>query len=106
MKDTYRKSGDMCAKGLQCLEDIEVLKARLDMMEKLTGKTEQELNRRLEGMNEFRSALKDQNSTFLTRLEYDSKHALLEQKIEVVQKLVYIGLGIAIVIEIALRFIK
>jgi len=32
------------------------------------------LNKRLDGMNEFRDALKDQGNTFMPRVEYSSGH--------------------------------
>ena len=39
------------------------------------------MERRLEGMNEFRDQLRDQASKFLTRTEYDSGHTPMEEKI-------------------------
>jgi CO dehydrogenase nickel-insertion accessory protein CooC1 len=39
------------------------------------------MEKRLEGMNEFRNQLKDQSSCFMTRNEYESKHEILASKI-------------------------
>jgi len=43
--------------------------ARLMAMEKATDTATTQLNNRLEGMNEFRSALKDQTAQMVTRSE-------------------------------------
>jgi len=80
-----------------------------------------EMNRRLDGMNEFREQLNNQAKTFMTKPEYESKHeGLIERvetcvdslngkmdnkdrelskRIDALAKLVYIGLGIFIVLE-------
>ena len=85
--------------------ELSTIKTRLDYLEKGIEKTECALNKRLEGMNEFRSALKDQNNLFITRIEYDSKHESLVSRIELLQRLVYIGVGILLVLEIFLRMV-
>jgi hypothetical protein len=58
---------------------------RFTDIEKARVTAEAQLNMRLESMNEFRSSLKDQASTFLTRTEYEAKHDALESKIHVLQ---------------------
>lgn len=47
------------------------LEAKLNGISIATEKALDASNKRLEGMNEFRDALKDQASTFITRAEYD-----------------------------------
>lgn len=42
------------------------------------------LDKRLEGMNEFRQSLNDQNQLFLTRNEFDTNHQSLIDKIDAV----------------------
>lgn len=83
----------------------EAIKTRLDYVEKGIDKQQEALNARLETMNEFREQLKDQNQTFLTRMEYDAKHELLQNKISLMEKLVYIGLGLMMAFEIILRLV-
>ena len=85
--------------------ELKSIKTRLDYIEKSIDKTEIELNRRLTGMNEFREALKDQNNNFITRVEYDAKHELVNTKLDGLAKLVYIGLGIFLVIDLLLHFV-
>jgi hypothetical protein len=45
-------------------------------------------------MNEIREQLKDQATTFIPKNEYDLKHEILDNKINSLSKIVYIGLGI------------
>ena len=44
-------------------------------------KAEQAMNRRLEGMNEFRSALADQAARSITREYYDARHEALRERV-------------------------
>lgn len=81
------------------------INTRLDYIEKNIEKTEIALNKRLEGMNEFRAALKDQNSTFITRVEFDARYKLIEEKIETLQKAMWILIGMLIIVETIIRFI-
>jgi len=96
--------------------EIKELKVRVDYIEKGISKAEEDLNKRLEGMNEFRESLKDAQSTFLTKTEYESKHRLLEEKLDAnqqiiqmkldsLQKIVYITVGTLAVLELMLRFL-
>ena len=62
-----------------------------------------EIDRRLEGMNEFREQLNKQASTFITRDEYQLSLKLVEQKITNLSRILYIGIGIFIVLEVVLR---
>lgn len=64
------------------------------------------MEKRLDGMNEIREALRDSQMNCITKLEYDAKHELLNSKIEILQKIIYIGIGLCLAIEIILRFIK
>lgn len=64
-----------------------------------------EMDRRLAGMNEFREQLNKQSHTFLTRNEYDAKHQLVVQKVDMLSKLVYIGIGMVLILEVVFRFI-
>lgn len=64
-----------------------------------TGKAEQAMNRRLEGMNEFREQLKDQASTFMPRPEAvaaiqavaaagQAHHKLVDGRVDALEKVV------------------
>ncbi len=85
--------------------------ARVKAVEVTAGATSTSLEKRLEGMNEFRQQLNLQTQTFLTRTEYDAKQLAILQKveglsdkIEQLQKPVWIGIGVALVGELVLKF--
>jgi len=78
---------------------------RFESTKEAVLKAELEMNRRLNSMNEFREQLKDQGFTFLTRAEYDLMHKALNEKVLNISKLVYIGLGIWLVVQIIISAI-
>lgn len=49
--------------------------------EKATDKAEDAADKRFAAVNEFRQALTDQTATFLPRLEYDTAHAALAERV-------------------------
>jgi hypothetical protein len=55
---------------------------RLEATQTAIDKSEKILNVRLENMNEFRDALKDQSSNFLTKEAYDAKHTVLQNQVD------------------------
>jgi hypothetical protein len=61
--------------------NIARLEERLNSYEKAVSVATAAMDRRLDGMNEFREQLKDQASKFLTKDVYESKHELIVQQI-------------------------
>jgi hypothetical protein len=59
-----------------------------------------EMERRLEGMNEFRAQLEKQTKTFISRDEFSATEKLILQKVENISKLVYIGFGVFLMLQI------
>jgi hypothetical protein len=59
----------------------EYFEAKFDGLREATNLARESMEKRLEGMNEFRSALKDQTAKFITRVEYE----VLDKKIEEVK---------------------
>jgi hypothetical protein len=57
----------------------------IDSVDKATSLAALQLEKRLEGMNEFRNALKDQNATMLSRTEYSSEHRNLSDRISALE---------------------
>ena len=60
----------------------EYIESLISAQKEATKVAKDEMNRRLEGMNEFREQLRTQASTFLTRERFDVEHELLKEKIE------------------------
>jgi len=60
-----------------------------------------EMDRRLNGMNEIRKQLVDQAETFVTKSELK----LLDHEIKSLSRLVYIGFGVWIILQVLISFI-
>lgn len=84
----------------------EYLESRLESIDTATILRAAALDKRMDAMNQIREQLATQKTEFLTRLEYDSKHQMLCDKIETVQKFVWMVSGALLLIEIALQFVK
>ncbi len=52
---------------------------KVEAIEKATELAANQMNSRLEGMNEFRDALKDQNANFISRNEYETQLKTIEK---------------------------
>jgi ABC-type bacteriocin/lantibiotic exporter with double-glycine peptidase domain len=52
-----------------------------------------------ESMNEIREQLNDQSKTFLKTDMYESKHEIITSKLDSLQKIVFVGLGVWLVIQ-------
>lgn len=71
------------------------------------------MDKRLEGMNEFRASLSDMSSKAISRDEYMTAHAALDEKydgrVRALEKMIYIGVGGAmlagVVVNIILYFL-
>ena len=57
----------------------QVISTRLDAIEKATELAREQMEKRLEGMNEFREALKDQNSLFVTKEMHNKIEADIQE---------------------------
>ena len=100
MQEKMARNGD----DLISLRDF--VEEKFKALEKATDLADANLKIRLDNLNEWRGQNRDERACYLTRSEYEAKHLLLEQKIESVQKMLYIGLGIFLVVEVLLRFVK
>ena len=86
------------------------LEKQLALRDELTAKAlvkaDETLNLRLEGMNEFRAELTKQAHTFVKDSEFQLHVEKLESKINFLTKMVYVGIGILLVIQIAWRYVS
>jgi hypothetical protein len=89
---------------IKATEDKIALNLKLNQVAQ--DKADAKLDIRLEGMNEIRSQLDRQARTFITKPEYEAKHELLMQKIETLQKFMWLVMGAIAVLEVILRFFK
>jgi hypothetical protein len=63
-----------------------------------------EMNRRLDQMNEFREQLKDQERTYVTKVEFSPSYQQVEKRIASLERLVYIGFGAALIVNALLVY--
>jgi len=64
----------------------EYFEQRFDTLEKDMNKASAQMDKRLEGMNEFRSALKDQSGKFLTKDEFNIQHLRVQDDIRILRE--------------------
>ena len=67
---------DMCLK----------IEQHFDLLDKAVNKSERAMDKRLDGMNEFRDALEDQNRTFMPRKELESIIGDIQDKLNRLEK--------------------
>jgi alkylhydroperoxidase/carboxymuconolactone decarboxylase family protein YurZ len=58
---------------------------KLTALDSAREKAEQQMNKRLEGMNEFRETLSDQAARLMPRTEYDFAHKSLDEKVRALE---------------------
>ena len=86
--------------------DKEAIKIALDSADKANDKSEKAQAKVNETQNEFRGALKDKASTLMPRIEAENKFDGQQKQLDDVKRLVYIGIGIVITLQVLLQFIK
>ena len=89
---------------------------RIDLLEKLEDERFEKTNtalelqakeyeRRLNSLNGEAERLRYMQSTYMPREVYESKHNELTTKIEGVQKITFIGIGLVLAVEFFLQFV-
>lgn len=82
----------------------EYLNSRIDDVKESVKTAYAAMEKRLEGMNEFRSQLKDQAGRFVTREEMDQRFTSTNARIEALQRIVWIGIGISLALQFVFQF--
>ena len=62
-----------------------LLEERISGMSHAVSIASVEMNRRLEGMNEFRAQINASEMKYMTRQEWDSAHRMLEQQVRAIE---------------------
>jgi len=63
------------------------------------------MEKRLDGMNEFRDTLKDQAGRFVNRDEMEAKLEIIRKDVLMLQKIVWMGMGGMVVLQLLLKFV-
>ncbi len=82
----------------------EFLNSRIDEIKDSVKVAYTSMEKRLEGMNEFRGQLKDQTAKFVTREEIDAKILNVDKDLRSLQRIVYIGIGITLTLQFLFKF--
>ena len=75
------------------------------LRDKAIEKAESANIQRLDKMNEVREQLREQAATFMRKDEQVANDKLIAQRIEGLSKIVYIGLGVWLVVQVILIFV-
>ena len=84
---------------------IAILEEKLIASREATVLQAKEYERRLEALNGEAHRLKEMQEKYLPRETYAVEHQRLTDKMEAVQKLLYIGLGGGLMIELFLKYL-
>lgn len=91
----------------QRIKDVEEeVNIKFDARDKALELQSKVYNQRIDSLNEWRAQNKDERDSYLTRIEYEAKHQLLENKMESMQKIIWLALGALIVIDYIIKFLK
>jgi predicted neutral ceramidase superfamily lipid hydrolase len=77
----------------------EYMESRFQSLQRAVDKAEEASDRRFAGVNEMRSMVTDAAASYLTRTEYESGHQALVEKVESLQKMLWIGLGALLALQ-------
>jgi hypothetical protein len=75
---------DMCDRRFSDLERI--LTNQISAQDRMTETTKKDLERRLEGMNQFREQLERQTNTFVDKGMYSVEHKIIAKEIEALRE--------------------
>ena len=83
----------------------EYLELKIDAISHVIEKSESLLDVRLEGMNQFRNQIECERVNYVQRELYETHMKFITSKINSLEKILYIGMGLLIAVEVYLRWI-
>lgn len=78
---------------------LDYVESRFAALQRAVDKAEEATEKRFQSVNEMRAMVTDAASKFMPRLEYDSSHAALVDKVESLQKMMWVGTGVMLAIQ-------
>ena len=60
--------------------------SRIESLERATRTASDQMDKRLEGMNEFRETLREQAATFVTRTELEARKEMVDRELKALEK--------------------
>ena len=83
----------------------EYVDIRFNAVEIAVDKAESATTKRFESVNEMRSMVTDAAQRFMPRMEYETSHRALVEKVEALQKFLWVGLGAVLAIQLFVSLI-
>ena len=77
----------------------EYIESRLASMQRAVDKAEEATERRFSSVNEMRAMVTDAARMFMPRSEYEAAHRAVQEKVEALQKMLWIGTGVVIAFQ-------
>jgi ElaB/YqjD/DUF883 family membrane-anchored ribosome-binding protein len=77
----------------------EYVESRLDALALAVRKAEEATDKRFSAVNEMRAMVTDAARNYLPRSEYDASHQALSDKLDAMQKMVWIGVGVVAALQ-------
>ena len=78
----------------------EYMESRFISLQRAVDKAEEANDKRFSAINEMRSMVTDAASRYMPRVEYETAHRALVEKVEALQKFLWMGLGAMLAIQL------
>jgi hypothetical protein len=78
----------------------EFMEARFTSLQRAVDKAEEANDKRFSAINEMRAMVTDAASRFMPRIEYETAHRALVEKVEALQKFLWMGLGAMLAVQL------
>ena len=75
------------------------MESRFESLQRAVDKAEESSDRRFAAVNEMRAMVTDAASAYVTRTEFESTHSALVEKVEALQKMLWVGLGVLLALQ-------
>jgi hypothetical protein len=78
----------------------EYMESRFTSLQSAVDKAEEANDKRFSAINEMRAMVTDAASRFMPRIEYETAHRALVEKVEALQKFLWMGLGAMLAVQL------
>jgi hypothetical protein len=78
----------------------EYIECRFISLQRAVDKAEESNDKRFAAVNEMRTMVTDAASRFMPRIEYETAHRALVEKVEGLQKFLWMGLGAMLAVQL------
>ncbi len=76
------------------------METRFTSLQRAVDKSEEANDKRFAAINEMRSMVSDAATRFMPRIEYETAHRAIVEKVESLQKFLWMGLGAMLAVQL------